>query len=218
MIHGMNDAVYRPYLHRPSIQLQSALRRSYRIQSSGCCLQGCVDIGPCRRSRTGRAHRQESRSLFCDRGCAPCSYELNASASYLHGRMATGDAQCPQALREHLHELRPASKPLPQDAYESGLRVREIKIEIAWCNRVWLVSAGQLARNHDAILFNALGVELTCNPQYVSASLGTMKRCKGQKQQTTFRDGKRIVGVVCGEARTVRNICFNPQRQESPTV
>ena len=69
---------------------------------------------------------------------------------------------------------------------------KQFRNEIVWCYRKWSVEAGQFVKNHDVILFYALGRGgHTFNPQFVDPSPGTMKRWKGKRQKAVFVDGVR---------------------------
>ena len=75
--------------------------------------------------------------------------------------------------------------------------------EIIWCYRKWSVGTLQFVRNHDVILFYAVGEPNTFNVQTVPVGPGTLKRWKGKKQRAVFVDGVR-------QATATNEVATNP--------
>ena len=64
--------------------------------------------------------------------------------------------------------------------------------EIIWCYRKWTRRATRFPRAHDVILLYFRSDRPTFNVQHIPVSKGTLKRWKGQAQDSVFVDGVRL--------------------------
>ena len=74
--------------------------------------------------------------------------------------------------------------------------------EIVWCYRKWTRRAGRFPRAHDIVLLYAKGDTNCFNVQHVAVSKGTMKRWKGQRQDSVFVGGVRQQVPTSEDAQT----------------
>lgn len=74
--------------------------------------------------------------------------------------------------------------------------------EIVWCYRKWTRRATRFPAAHDVILLYSRGEKPTYNVQHIPVSKGTMKRWKGQAQDTVYVDGVRQQIATDKESKT----------------
>ena len=74
--------------------------------------------------------------------------------------------------------------------------------EIVWCYKKWTRRATRFPAAHDIILLYSKGENPTYNVQHIPVSKGTMKRWKGQAQDSVFVDGVRLQIATDKESRT----------------
>ena len=74
--------------------------------------------------------------------------------------------------------------------------------EIVWCYRKWTRRATRFPRAHDVILLYSRSERPTFNVQHIPVSKGTLKRWKGQAQDSVFVDGVRLQIATEKESKT----------------
>ena len=143
----------------------------------------------------------------------PAAYSVIEAARQAHGKgmqsylifMAVRLLEMRRGLKEtgsiYLH-CDPTASHYLKLLMDSVFGKANFQNEIVWCYRKWTRRATRFPAAHDIMLLFAKGEKPTYNVQHIPVSTGTMKRWKGQAQDSVFVDGVRQQIATEKESKT----------------